>query len=75
MPQPIFTAQELQQLTLFAGYIDPNLGYAFQSLGPILPAIIGAITGTIAMFWGQIKTLFHKIFSRKSTSETNPEKE
>ena len=69
MPQPIFNPQDLQGLTFFAGYIDPNLGYAFQSLGPIIPAIIGAVTGTIAMFWGQIKNVFHSIRSRRKNKD------
>lgn len=69
MPQPIFNPQDLQELTLFAGYIDPNLGYAFQSLGPIIPAIIGAITGAVAMFWGQIKTIFHRIKPSKKDKD------
>ncbi len=70
MPQPIFSPQDLQELTFFAGYIDPNLGYAFQSLGPIIPAIIGIITGTIAMFWVQIKSFFHSLKTKKGNKDT-----
>lgn len=73
MPQPIFSPQDLQELTFFAGYIDPNLGYAFQSLGPIIPVIIGTITGTIAMFWGQIKNLFHNIKARRKNKDSTKE--
>jgi len=50
----------------FIGYIDPGLGYSFQGLGPILPAIAGAITGSIALFWKQIKLFINKIIGKKN---------
>lgn len=72
--KPLTDPSQLQDLTLFTGYIDPNLGYAFQNLGPILPAIIGAITGVFAMFSKQIKFYYHKLISsrKKNTSNKTP---
>ena len=51
------------------GYVDPGLGYMFQGIGPIIPTILGAVTGAVALFWSHIKAFFINLFSHSSKSD------